>query len=456
MLYKKNDLLKLTIEGMTHDGNGVGKADGFAVFVPYTAVGDEITARLLKVNKTYAFGRLEKLINPSENRIQNDCPAFQKCGGCTYRHISYEEELNIKKEKVKNAFSKIAGKEPDVLPVIPSKNIYHYRNKAQYPIGLNVQRVITVGFYSPRSHQIIAIENCLIQNPIFSEIVAAFEEFIDKNNITVYDEIRHRGLVRNIYLRIGEQSGEIMLCLVINGDSLPKSELLIGIIKQKFPNIKSLVLNINKVKTNVILGERCITLYGKDKIEDTLDGLKFYISPLSFYQVNPKQTEMLYHKALELCDLKGTETVLDLYCGIGTISLFLARKAKMVYGAEIIEEAVEDAKENAKINNVKNAEFICGDAEEAAAIFEEKGIKPDIIVVDPPRKGCSEELLNIIAKMQPQKIVYISCDPATLARDVKILTELGYQTKEAYPVDMFPRTPHVEVVTALTHSTMKK
>lgn len=449
MPYKNNDLLKLKIEGMTHDGNGVGKADGFAVFVPFTAVGDEIKARLVKVHKTYAFGKLEELIKPSKCRIQNDCPAFQKCGGCSYRHISYEEELIIKRDKVKSAFSKLSGLEVEVLPVLPSENIHHYRNKAQFPIGLNNQRVITAGFYSLRSHTIISIDHCLIQNPIFSEIVSVMKEFIIKNNIEVYDEIRHRGLVRNIFIRCGRATGEIMLCIVINGDSLPKSELLINLIKQKFPNIKSLVLNINKVKTNVILGEKCIKIYGKDKIEDILDGLKFNISPLSFYQVNPAQTEVLYHKALELCDLKGTETVLDLYCGIGTITLFLARKAKMVYGAEIVEEAVEDAKENAKLNNIKNAEFICGDAEETAEIFEEKGIKPDIIVVDPPRKGCSEELLNIMAKMNPQKIVYISCDPATLARDVKILTELGYNTDKAFPVDMFPRTPHVETIVLL-------
>lgn len=450
MPYKNNDLLKLKIEGMTHDGNGVGKADGFAVFVPFTAIGDEIKARLVKVNKTYAFGRLEELIKPSASRIQNDCPAFQKCGGCSYRHISYEEELAVKRDKVRNAFSKLSGLEVEVFPVLPSENSNYYRNKAQFPIGLNKQRVITAGFYTLRSHNIINIDHCLIQNPVFSEIVSVVKEFIVKNNITVYDEIRHRGLVRNIFIRSGRATGEIMLCLVINGDSLPKSELLIGTVKQRFPDIKSLVLNINKVKTNVILGEKCITLYGKDKIEDILDGLKFNISPLSFYQVNPSQTEVLYHKALELCDLKGTETVLDLYCGIGTITLFLARKAKMVYGAEIVEEAIEDAKENAKINNIKNAEFICGDAEEAAAIFDEKGIKPDIIVVDPPRKGCSEELLNIMAKMNPQKVVYISCDPATLARDVKILTELGYNTDKAFPVDMFPRTPHVECVVLMS------
>jgi 23S rRNA (uracil1939-C5)-methyltransferase len=450
MLHKKNDLLKLKIEGMTHDGNGVGKADGFAVFVPFTAIGDEIKARLVKVNKTYAFGKLEELIKPSQSRIQNDCPAFQKCGGCSYRHISYEEELAMKRDKVKSAFSKLSGLELEVFPVLPSEIINHYRNKAQFPIGSNGQRVITAGFYTLRTHNIIGIDHCLIQNPVFSEILLVVKEFIVKNNITVYDEIRHRGLVRNLFLRSGRGTGEMMLCLVINGDSLPKSDVLIHIIKQRFPNIKSLILNINKVKTNVILGEKCITLYGKDKIEDVLDGLKFNISPLSFYQVNPSQTEVLYHKALELCDLKGTETVLDLYCGIGTITLFLAKKAKMVYGAEIIEEAIEDAEENAKMNNIKNVEFICGDAEEAAAIFEEKGIKPDIIVIDPPRKGCSEELLNIMAKMQPQKIVYISCDPATLARDVKILTDLGYSTNKAYPVDMFPRTPHVEVVTLLS------
>jgi len=442
----KNDLVELEIEGMTHNGYGVGKLNGFAIFVPNTAIGDKILAKILKVHKTYAYGKIDNIICPSKSRIENDCEVYLKCGGCVYRHISYEQELEIKRDLVKNAFSKIAGLTLNVLPVIACQNINEYRNKAQFPVGISNDNQVMIGFYSQASHNIIDIEQCKIQDTAFSKIIKIIREWIKQNNISIYKEQTNKGLLRHIYLRTGKKTGDIMVCLVINGDEINKKTRLIQALTENIPQIKSIILNINKKPSNVILGQKCITIWGKNYIEDILQDLHFNISVLSFYQVNPEQTEKLYEKAMELCDFKSNETVLDLYCGIGTISLFLATKAKQVFGVEIVKEAVEDAKSNAKLNNIENVEFFEGDALKAANMLAEQGIKPDIIVIDPPRKGCESSLIDTIVQMKPKKIVYISCDPATLARDVKLLFEKGYSTNEVQPVDMFPRTAHCECV----------
>lgn len=449
-MLNKNDIVNLTIEGMTHNGSGVGKINGFAVFVPFTAVGDEIKARILKVNKNYAFGKIEEIITPSESRIEPDCETNVRCGGCTYRHISYEEELRVKRERVKDAFKKIGGMDITVLPVIPCENITGYRNKAQFPVKTGENGEVDIGFFALRSHEIINVDNCAIQSPVFAEIVRVFRQWIKENDISIYNEQTGNGLLRHIYLRQGFYTGQIMVCAVINGYNLPHSQSLIDLLTKAEPNIKSIVLNINKKSTNVILGDSCKAIWGSDKIEDNLNGIRFLISPLSFYQVNPAQTVKLYEKAIELAGLDGTQTVLDLYCGIGTISLFMAGKAKEVYGVEIVEEAVKDAQENTKLNGITNAQFFTGDAFKAAAVLAEKGIRPQVLVLDPPRKGIEPQLIDLIAEMSPEKIVYVSCDSETLARDVRLFSEKGYKTNTAFPVDMFPRTPHVECVVLMS------
>lgn len=446
---KKNDRINLKIDSCSAGGSGVGRYNGMAIFVPATAVGDEITAHILKVKKSYAFAKVEAVITPSEDRIEPECPVYLKCGGCVFSHMKYDAEKKIKAEHVAECFKRIGGVAPEFEPIIGAESDSRYRNKAQYPVAFENGEVKT-GFYSPHSHRVIHCPDCLLQPTEFEGILEVFAEYIKENGVSVYNEATHSGLLRHIYIRKGSASGEIMVCAVINGKKLPAQDKLIDALLEKEPSIKSIILNSNTKDTNVILGDKCKTLWGADYITDILCGLKFRISPLSFYQVNRDQAERLYNKAAEYAGLTGSETVLDLYCGAGTIGLSMANRAKKIIGVEIVPEAIEDAKINAEINDVKNARFLCGDAAKAAEILKNEGIRPDVIILDPPRKGCSPEMLKIASEMAPDRIVYVSCDPATLARDCGILSDLGYTAAKATPVDMFPRTGHVETVVQLS------
>ncbi len=449
MLVNKNDEIRLKIDGLTNLGSGIGRYKEMAVFVDGTAVGDEIIAHIIKVKKNYAVGKVAKILKASKDRTPCDCEVSAQCGGCAFRHISYEAELREKKQAVSDVMMRIGGVGFEASEILHIETPERYRNKAQIPVALSKEGNITAGFYSKRSHRVVASEDCLLQMPQFKNIVAAVKKYIAENPVTIYDEIANKGLVRHIYLRRGRVTGEIMVCLVINGDSIPKKDRLIEALTNCDENISSIVLNINKKDTNVVLGDKCITLWGKEYIEDELCGLRFRISPLSFYQVNPEGTEILYGKAREYAGLKDNETLLDLYCGAGTIGLTMAKKAKQIIGVEVIPEAIENANENAKINGITNARFICDDASGAAKTLYDEGIRPNVVVLDPPRKGCSAEVLKTVADMNPDRVVYVSCDSATLARDCKIFAELGYAVKEYTAVDMFPRTTHCEAVALL-------
>mgnify|MGYP003289810619 CR=1 FL=1 len=451
MELKKNDRIKLKIESCSVNGSGVGRHEGMAIFVPATAVGDEIIAHILKVKKTYAYAKVEQVLTPSPDRMTPECPVYLKCGGCVFSHINYEAEAKLKAEHVKECFKRIGGLEPEFENIISAESDKRYRNKAQYPVAIDGNELKT-GFYSPHSHRVVHCPDCLLQPDEFSDILAVFSEYAKNFNVSVYDETVHKGLLRHIYIRKGTATGEIMVCAVINGNSLPKEDVLVQNLLDANNDIKSIIVNINKKDTNVILGNECRTLWGSDYITDILCSRKFRISPLSFYQVNRNQAEKLYNKAAEYAGLTGNETVLDLYCGAGTIGLSMSDKAKEIIGVEIVPEAIEDAKINAQINGTTNSRFICGDAPKAAKILDDEGIKPDVIILDPPRKGCSPEMVELAAKMNPDRIVYVSCDPATLARDCALFKRLGYTAVKATPVDLFPRTGHCECVTLLTRS----
>lgn len=450
MAIKKNDEIRLKITTLTNQGSGLGRFEEMAVFVDGTAVGDDILAHIIKVKKNYAVGIVKKIYKPSKDRVILDCEVFEKCGGCAYRHISYEAECREKKQYVTDTMQRIGGINLQAEAICTIESPERYRNKAQIPVSLDKDGNVITGFYSKRSHRVVGCEDCLLQMPDFKDIVSAARRYILENPVTVYDEETGRGLIRHIYLRQGRKTGEIMVCLVINADSIPKKDRFIDLVLGTGKNIKSVVLNINKEKTNVILGEKCITIWGRDYIEDELSGLKFRISPLSFYQVNPEGTEILYAKAREYAGITGEETLLDLYCGAGTIGLTMAHKVKNLIGVEIIPQAIENARENAANNNITNARFICDDAKGAAKTLFNEGIRPQVVVLDPPRKGCSTEVIETVAKMNPDRIVYVSCDVATLARDCKLFGELGYKTEKFCAVDMFPRTVHVETVCLLS------
>lgn len=443
---KKNETYKTVITGMTTEGSGVGRIDGTAVFITNTAVGDVIEAKIIKTSKNYAIGRVENILEPSPDRIEPDCKYFKQCGGCTYRHISYDAECKIKKQRVEDAVKRIGGFENlkiNELVAGPSRN--SYRNKAQLPVGKDNNGNLVMGFYAYHSHRIVDSTNCNLQPPVFSEIGEIVRRWAVENNIEPYNEATHKGLLRHLYLRYGESTGEIMVCLVINGNSINNTDSLIKQLKT-ISGFKSLQLNINKEKTNVILGKKCITLYGSDFITDILCGLRFNISPLSFYQVNRTQAERLYQTAQNYARLSKDDVLLDLYCGTGTIGLSMAHKVKKLVGVEIIPQAIENAKHNARLNNITNAEFICADAAKAAQQLEKSGLMPTVIIVDPPRKGCDKELIETISHISPKRVVYVSCDSATMARDIKIFNTLGYTPQEVTPVDMFPGTSHVECV----------
>lgn len=444
----KNDKIELTIDALTSEGSGVGRYNGLAVFVRGTAPQDKIIAHIIKRSKNYAIGIIDKILSPGPQRIESDCPYSKKCGGCSFRHITYDEELRYKKSRVQDALNRIGHLDIEVDEIIGADDLTHYRNKAQYPIDISDGEMYA-GFYAYKSHRIIPCTDCKLQPAEFEKGLSAFSEWIESENITSYNEQTGKGLLRHIYFRKGFATGEVMVCAVINGNSIPNGELLVSLLKEKVDGLISVAVNINKEKTNVILGKETNVIWGKKYIRDNLLGKNFLISPNSFYQVNHNQCERLYTKAKEFAGLTGAETVLDLYCGVGTIGLTMADDIKQLVGIEIIPQAIENAKENAKINHITNAQFICADAPQGAEILKKQGIKPDVIILDPPRKGCEKSLFDIIEQLFPKKIVYVSCDSATLARDLAILKEKGYEVKKVSAVDMFPRTPHVECVTLI-------
>ncbi len=443
---KKNDEIILEIDGYTSGGSGVGHYEGMAVFVPLSAKGDTVLTKILKVKKRYAYGKVMEIINTSPDRITSDCDVFNRCGGCVYRHISYNAECKIKSEKVYNSIKRIGRIDMEPQPIISAEKTLGYRNKAQYPISQNRN----VGFFGTHSHRVIECENCLLQPEIFGQICAVITDFLKENNISIYNEQDLTGLVRHIYIRHAAKTGEIMVVLVINGDTLPFIDILTERLKALLgENLKSVQLNINKKDTNVILGDECVSVFGDTYITDILCGIKIRISPLSFYQVNRDMAEKLYQKAAEYA-MPDNKTVLDLYCGAGSIGLSMAKTAKKIIGVEIVPDAVRDAGINAQINGIQNAEFICADAAAAAEQLAARGLKPDVVIVDPPRKGCEEALLNTIANdFSPERIVYVSCDSSTLARDIAILQNNGYKLMEYTPADLFPRTSHVECAAKL-------
>ena len=446
---KKNDIIELEITDITHEGSGIGKYEGQAVFVPNTAVGDVIKAHILKANKNYAFAKCNEIISPSKHRIDVDCGAFARCGGCTLRHINYKSECELKQNRVTQTMRRIGRVNFDSMPIIRAQNSDRYRNKAMYPIS----EMREIGFYSHHSHRVVACGDCLLHPEIFYIAGNVFTDFIKKNDISVYNEETNQGLVRHFYLREGKETNEIMVCVVINGSTLPCSDQLVADLKQALgESLKSVILNINTKKTNVVLGDKNICIYGQEYIFDILCGVKVRISPHSFYQVNHDMAEMLYKKAAEYAKPEG-KNILDLYCGAGTIGLSMAKLAKNVIGVEIVDAAVRDANTNAKENGILNAHFICGDAAQAVVQLKRENISADVVIVDPPRKGCEEALLHTIANdFVPERLVYVSCDVATLARDTAILEKLGYKLLEYTPVDLFPRTAHVETVALFVKS----
>lgn len=446
MKLEKNEYYTIKIDDIGSQGEGIGKIDGFTIFVENALPEDIVYIKIVKLKKNYGFGKLIKVIEPSNMRVLPKCDYFSQCGGCTLQHVDYFSQLKFKTKKVKDNIERIGGFENiDVLDAIGMEHPYNYRNKSQYPIGIKDNK-LKIGFYSLRSHNIIDLDNCLIQNDANKEIVLKIKEFINENNIEPYNEITHKGIIRHLFIRIGYITKEIMICIVVNGNKFLYENKLIEKLKD-IKNISSIILNFNSENTNVILGTNIKVIWGKPYINDFIENLKFNISPLSFYQINPIQTNILYNKVLEFLNLNGNEVVIDAYCGIGTISLFIAQKAKKVYGIEILKEAIDDANKNALLNNISNVEFITGKSEEIIPmLYKNYNIIPDVIVVDPPRKGCDESLLNVIDKIGPKKVIYISCDSATLARDLKILCKDNYAIKTIQPIDMFPQTFHIESV----------
>ncbi|NCB92142.1 MAG: 23S rRNA (uracil(1939)-C(5))-methyltransferase RlmD [Clostridia bacterium] len=453
MEYKKNDMITVTIEDMGHEGEGIGKVDGYTVFVKDAVIGDTVSAKIVKAKKNYGYARIMEILKPSLDRVEPLCAYARQCGGCQIQALSYEKQLEYKENKIKNNLIRIGGFSEEELhmePIIGMETPFYYRNKAQFPVGTDKEGNLVTGFYAGRTHSIINNWKCYLGVEINEKILDIVLDHMKENHITAYDEAKGKGLVRHILIRYGFQSKEIMVCIVVNGNRLPEAEKLTDELR-KIPGMTSITLNINRERTNVILGKEIKLLWGQNYITDKIGNVSYQISPLSFYQVNPVQTQKLYEKALEYAFLDGEETVWDLYCGIGTISLFLAQKAKQVYGVEIVPAAIEDARRNAGINGIENVEFFVGKAEEVLpSKYEKEGIYADVIVVDPPRKGCEESVLDTMVKMQPKRIVYVSCDSATLARDLKYLRENGYELVRCCGVDQFSQTVHVETVCLLS------
>ena len=457
-LIEKNKEYILDIVSQGYEGEGIAKInDTFTVFIEGALKGERVNVRIVKSKKSFAYGKLLEVIEPSLERCEAKCSIHKRCGGCKLQYSTYKEQLNFKFERVKDCITKI-GKLDESIVQFPlgMDEPWRYRNKVQLPIGM-VNGELKIGFFAPRSHEIIDMETCLIQDEIADKVVGITRTWIKKNNVKPYNidgKYDETGILRHIMIRRGFTTNEVMVVLVTNGSKLPNKDEFISLITENIPGIKSIVQNINSKPTNVILGQECITLWGESTISDYIGEFKFNISPLSFFQVNPVQTEVLYNKALEYAGLTGDETVFDAYCGTGTITLFLSQKAKKVYGVEIIPQAIENANINAKENNVNNVEFFVGESEVVIPDLINKGIKADVVVVDPPRKGCDVKLLNAITNIDAKKIVYVSCDPSTLARDLAILEGNGYKTVRVQPVDMFPHTAHIETCVLLQRRTM--
>ena len=443
--FRKNEVHTLSITGYTAEGRGVGRLLGAAVFVPGAALGDTLNVRILKTEKTYAYGKIEEIRTPSPDRIAPDCPQFGKCGGCAFRHLRYEAECRAKEQRVRDALERIGGCDPDLVqPIHPAASPDRYRNKAQFPLGLDENGRLSAGFFAPHSHRIVPCEDCLLQPEVFRSAVRAVKRWHRETGESVYDEGTGKGRMRHLYLRAAMGDGGVMVCLVVNGSAVHNEPRLVELLREAVPGLQSVVLNTNTKRTNVILGPSSRTVWGEDHLTDTLCGLRFSISPHSFYQVNRDGAERLYEKAAEYAALSGNETLFDLYCGTGTIGLSMARKAGRLIGVEVVEQAVADARENARRNGIENAAFFCEDAPKAAARLKAQGVRPDVVVLDPPRKGCGEALVRTVSEMAPRRVVYVSCDPATLARDLKTFSACGYTLREATPFDLFPRTAHVE------------
>lgn len=449
MSISKNEEYEVEIIDNGYNGEGIAKIDGFTVFVPNAIKGEVVKILIVKVLSSHAFGKILEIEKKSKFRQEIDCATYKRCGGCDLRHIKYEQTLKMKQNAVQALVNKTLKNKIEVKETLGMENPFFYRNKAQYPVGVNKDRKPIIGVFANRTHEVIPIKNCLIHNPKSEAIAKFILEFIKEKNISIYNEKTGRGFFRHIVIKVGIKTNEIMCIFVINGKKFPYEDELVEKLKQNYPEIKTIVKNINMKNTNVILGQENINLYGNGYIEDVLGEYKFKISPLSFYQVNPKQAEKLYNLGIEMAKVSKEDTVFDLYCGIGTISLFIAKYAKKVYGVEIVEQAIKDAKQNAKINNIENVQFIAGDTKIVLEdLIYKKGIIADIVIFDPPRKGLDNNSINNILKIKPKKIVYISCNPATLIRDLALFEKL-YEVKTIIPVDMFPFTKHVECVSLL-------
>lgn len=440
------------IVSLGYEGEGIAKIDRFPIFIPGALIGEKVKVKIVKAKKNYANAKLIEIIERSIERREPKCKNFKRCGGCTLKHLNYKGQLDFKFNRVKDCISKIAGIDENIVKyTLGMEEPYGYRNKVQFPVGL-VDGKVSIGFFSEKTHEIIDINSCLIQDDDSNKILKIIRAWIEEYSIVPAKKdgvFYKKGLLRHIVIRKAFKTDEIMVVLVTLDKKIPAVDKLIEKLNSEMSSVKSIVQNINSKDTNLVMGEKCITLYGQDYISDYIGQYKFNISPLSFFQVNPMQTEVLYNKALEYADLNGNEVVFDAYCGTGTITLFLSQKAKKVYGVEIIPQAIENAKENAKANNITNSEFFVGKSEEIIPRLIQDGIRPEVIVVDPPRKGCDVKLLDSIGKAKPERVVYVSCDPSTLARDLKYLEGLGYKTIEVQPVDMFPMTKHVENVALL-------
>lgn len=448
---REGQLCRLVIDGYASDGAGVARLDGMVVFVQGGIRGEACDVRLTHVGRSALWGRVEEVVNPSPTRIFPRCLHYTKCGGCQFRHMNYAEELEAKRIRVEDALRRLGGADIHVSAILGAEQVDRYRNKAQFPVAKGPR----IGFYRPRSHDVIDVDDCLLQGEAAARLRGAVKEWMAEYSIPAYNERTFTGLVRHVYVRTN-RAGRSLCCLLVNGRGVPREAELVRALRRAEPNLAGIVLGVNEKHNNVILGDSYRTLWGEDFLSDTLCGLTFRLSVPSFYQVNPAQTEVLYGKALEFAGLTGAETVLDLYCGIGTISLVMARKAGMVWGAEVVPQAVDDAIANAQRNHIENARFLCADAGEAARYLEGEGVCPDVVCVDPPRKGLAEDVVDTIADMGPQRVVYVSCDPGTLGRDVKRFAGRGYTLKKAVAVDMFPRTAHVETVVLLSKLNAKQ
>ena len=443
----KNQIYEAVISDYTSEGQGVAKIEGCAVFVPNAICGEKCTVRIEKVGKTWASGKIVELLERSPHRVNRECPVAKLCGGCDFWHMDYEEESRLKAERVRQCLNRMGGENLEKMPILAAPTCHGYRNKAQYPVASQKNKAYA-GFFRAGTHNVVENQRCLILPEETDRVKDLVMDYVNRNHVSVYDEVQHKGLLRHIYVRRGAVSGQILVCLVVNGNALPKVSQLIDSLKQ-IPGFTSLVLNVNTKKGNTILGPENITLYGPGYIEDTLCGLQFRLSPHSFYQINHHQAQRLYEAAIAQAGITKADTVLDLYCGVGTITLCMAKAAGKVIGVEVVPQAVADARDNAARNGIENAEFFCGDAGEAALALEAKGIQADVVVVDPPRKGLNSDAIEALTRFNPRRIVYVSCDPATLARDVALLKERGFRLQNAMAADLFPRCSHVESIVTL-------